>query len=125
MPFYRKILCCCLTTMAALLIIAPSVARSQGRPLDRVSVRADVFYYGAHVDHAWHRRWHLQEARDRCDVRDGPRVWHHDPDRGEHVGSIRLCRRSDACEASRSRFARQTDCRHPPGWLEFGDDAAR
>src|SRR5260370_12698255 len=49
MPFYRKILCCCLTTMAALLIIAPSVARSQGCPVDRVSVRADVFYYGAHV----------------------------------------------------------------------------
>ena len=49
MPFYRKILCCCLTTMAALLIIVPGVARSQGRPLDRVSVRADVFYYGAHV----------------------------------------------------------------------------
>jgi len=35
--------------MTALLIIAPDVARSQGRPLDRVSVRADVFYYGAHV----------------------------------------------------------------------------
>src|SRR5262249_56059491 len=35
--------------MAALLIIAPGVARPQYRPLDRVSVRADVFFYGAHV----------------------------------------------------------------------------
>ena len=35
--------------LAAIAALAAGAAMAQDRPLDRVSVRADVFFYGAHV----------------------------------------------------------------------------
>jgi NitT/TauT family transport system substrate-binding protein len=48
MSFYRRMKSH-VAVVALLLLASPVVSGAQDRPFDRVSVRADVFFYGAHV----------------------------------------------------------------------------